>query len=137
VTGGIENVPASRSTVMQLLSFPERRAYSCDMSGNPLEDVLTVEREIAELLGNERTKAAQWLEEQKRDIDAAAQTELAHIEQNAHGGEETARRAAAANAAAIVERARAFAARIDALEDARLAPLVLEHLSFILPGAPT
>jgi len=105
------------------------------MDRDPLEDVLAVEREIAGLLGTERGKAAQWLEERKAEIDAAAQTELARIEQNARDGEEAAKRAAAAKAAAIVERAGSVAARIEALDDARLAPLVARHVAAILPGA--
>lgn len=105
------------------------------MDRDPLEDVLTVEREIADLLGTERGKAAIWLEERKREIDAAAQTELEHIEQKARDDEEVAKRAAAGKAAAIVERAESFVARIEALDDARLAPLVRKSIGSILPGA--
>jgi flagellar biosynthesis/type III secretory pathway protein FliH len=104
------------------------------MPEDPLEDVLTAEREIAELLGTERHKAALWLEERKREIDAAEQTELAAIEQDARAGEETARRAATGKAKAIVEQARALAARLEALDDARLVPVVGRHIASILPG---
>lgn len=105
------------------------------MDRDPLEDVLTVEREIADLLGTARGKAALWLEEQKRNIDAAGRTELEHIEQDARDGEEAAKRAAAEKATVIVERAESFVARIEALDDARLAPLVRKHIGSILPGA--
>jgi hypothetical protein len=49
----------------------------------PLESLLAVERELAELIGSERRKAAQWLEERKREIDATAKAELARLAQTA------------------------------------------------------
>lgn len=101
-----------------------------------LEDVLAVERELAERVGSERRNAARWLEEEKREIDETAQSELARIQREAQENENAAKNAARANAAAIVERSIALAASLEALDDAHLKPIVRKHLAGIVPGAP-
>jgi uncharacterized protein YpuA (DUF1002 family) len=104
-------------------------------SSGTLDDVLTVESELAERIGSERRNAARWLTERKCEIDEASRSELAEIQRVAKENEEAAKKAAAANAAAIVERSIALAARLQALDDAQLGSIVRKHLAAILPGA--
>lgn len=96
---------------------------------DPLEDVLAAERELAELIGAERQKAARWLEARKREIDAEAAAQRARLEEAARERDEQAKKDAAARAAALVEQARATAARMEALDDEHLRPIVLEHVA--------
>ena len=101
----------------------------------PLESVLAVERELAELIGSERRKAAQWLEERKREIDETAKAELVRLQHDAQENEEAAKKAGAEHAAAIVEQSRTLAGRLETLDDDRLRPIVRKHLAWIVPGA--
>lgn len=99
-----------------------------------LDDVLAVERELAELMAAERGKAARWLEERRGEIASAAKAEHARIEQSVREQEAAAGNAAAGEAAVLVEQSRALARRIEALDDTRLGPIVRKHLAGIVPG---
>lgn len=100
-----------------------------------IEEILTVEREIAAMLDGERLKSIRWLEETRKTIDQAAQDDLVRIKASAAQDEAAAKRSAAENAAAIVEQAKSFATRIDRLDDAPLAAIVRKQIACIVPGA--
>lgn len=109
-------------------------ATAIPRTGSSLDDVLDVERELAELMGAERQKAARWLAERRGEIDSAAKAEVERIERSAREDEETAKKAAAEKAGGIVEQSESVARRMEALDDARLAPIVRKHLACIVPG---
>lgn len=108
-------------------------ATAIPRTDSSLDDVLGVERELAELMGAERRKAARWLEERKREIESAAKVERERLEHSAREDEENAKNTTAENAAVIVEQSVSIARRIDALDDARLAPIVRKHLGCLVP----
>lgn len=99
-----------------------------------IEEIFTVEREIAAMLDGERLKSIRWLDETRNAIDQAAQAELVRLEESAAQDEAAAKASAAENAAAIVERAKSFAARIDRLDDAHLTAIVRKQIAAIVPG---
>ncbi|HEX6639979.1 MAG TPA: hypothetical protein VF215_02645 [Thermoanaerobaculia bacterium] len=109
-------------------------ATAIPRTDSSLDDVLAVERELAELMGAERRKAARWLEERRREIESTAKAELRRLEQSAREDEETAKKSAAEKAAVIVEQSGSIARRIEALDDARLGPIVRKHLACLVPG---
>jgi len=99
-----------------------------------LEDILALERETAETVGAERSKAARWLEETVRAIDSAAEAERARLNEVAAQDEASAEKSAAEKAAGIVEQAKSLATRIEGLDDARLRPIVSKQIAPIVPG---
>lgn len=109
-------------------------ATAIPRTDSSLDDVLAVERELAELMGTERRKAARWLEERRREIDSAAKVERERLEHSAREDEDTATKSAAEKAAVIVEQSVSLARRIEALDDARLSPIVRKHLACLVPG---
>jgi hypothetical protein len=100
-----------------------------------LEDILAVEREIAEMIGAEQSKAVRWLDESKQAIDRDARAELARLQEAAAQDEIAAKKVAAEQAAGLIEQSRSVARRIEALDDAQLRPIVSKHLTSIVPGA--
>jgi hypothetical protein len=100
-----------------------------------LEDILAVEREIAEMIGAEQSKAVRWLDESKQAIDREARAELARLHEVAVQDEIAAKKAAAEQAAGLIEQSKSLACRIEALADAQLRPIVSKHLASIIPGA--
>ncbi len=96
-----------------------------------LDDILVVEREIAELLDRERAKVAQWLDQTKRSIDEATDSDLARLRESATNDRAAAKQKAESDAAAIVDRARSLADRMDSIADDRLQPIVRNAIAAI------
>ncbi len=102
-----------------------------------LQEVFGIEREIDVRLAAERQRVAQWLERSRQEIEQAKRSELATLTAQAAQDEATAQQAARDKAAAILRQATAAAERVRALDDARLQPVVRQHLAAILPGGAT
>jgi len=98
-----------------------------------LEDVIAVEREIARLAEEEHSKADQWLADAKRDIDKNADDERSRLLEAAARDEERAKDAASGKAARIVEDAKNLSARLAALDDDSLRPLITKHIACLVP----
>ena len=101
----------------------------------PLDHILAVERETAVLVEAERAKASKWLDETKRAIDEAGRAEIALLNDTTVQREAAAKATAAEKAAAIVDDANAFAARLAAVDDDRLRPIVWKHIAGIAAGS--
>jgi hypothetical protein len=104
------------------------------VSEDVLSEILAVEREIGIKLDAERQAARQWLERTRGEIEQAKLSELAALRASAASEEEAAKRAAQNQAAAILQQAGAEAERIRGLEDARLIPIVRQHVLLIAGG---
>ena len=102
--------------------------------GDVLSEVLAVEREIGAKLDAERQAAREWLERTRVEIEQAKLSGLAALKASAASEEEAAKTASRDNAVAILQRARAEAERICGLEDARLLPIVCQHVLRIVRG---
>jgi hypothetical protein len=99
-----------------------------------LSEVLGVEREIRAKLDAERQAAQQWLERTRGEIEQAKLSELTALKASAAREEEAAKVAAHDKAAAILQQAGTDAERIRRLEDARLIPIVRQHVLRIARG---
>ena len=102
--------------------------------GDVLSEVLAVEREIGVKLDAERQAAAQWLEQTRSEIEQTKLSELTALKASAAREEEAAKMAAHDKAAAILQQAGTEVGRIRRLEDARLIPIVRQHLLIIAGG---
>jgi len=103
-------------------------------NGGVLSEVLAVEREIAAKLDAERQAARQWLERTRSEIEQAKLSELTALKASATREEEAAKMGAHEKAAAILQQAGTEAQRIHRLEDARLIPIVRQHVLIIARG---
>lgn len=103
-------------------------------SGDVLSEILAVEREIRAKLEAERQAVRQWLERTGGEIEQAKVSELTALKASAVREEEAAKKAAHDKAAAILQQAGAEAERIPGLEDARLIPIVRQHVALIARG---
>ena len=99
----------------------------------PLAEILDVERGIEEMLEGERSKAAQWLLQKRREFDQAAQIEIERVQATAAQDEIALRARFVARATALVQQAAALADRIKSLDDERLTRIVWDHLQAIAP----
>lgn len=104
------------------------------VSEDVLSEILAVEREIGIKLDAERQAAQQWLERTRGEIEQAKLSALAALRASAASEEEAAKRAGHDKAAAILQQAGAEAERIRGLEDARLIPIVRQHVLLIAGG---
>jgi hypothetical protein len=104
------------------------------VNGDILSEVLAAEREIGAKLDAERQEARQWLELTRGEIEQGKLSELAALKASAAREEEAAKIAARDKAAAILQEAGAEAERIRRIEDARLIPLVRQHVRLIAGG---
>lgn len=111
-----------------------RTAAIPTVNGDVLSEVFAVEREIGAKLDAERQAAQQWLERTRSEIEQAKLSELAAIKASAAREEEAAKMAAHDKAAAILQQAGTEAERIRRFEDARLIPIVREHVLLIARG---
>jgi hypothetical protein len=103
------------------------------MEQSTLQEILGVEREIRERLDAEREKASQWLEAERRTIEAAHRAEIEQIRAAAAIDEQAAERAALDKTALILEPAQAAVRSVDRLADEDLRRLVASRLPGILP----
>ena len=103
-------------------------------NGDVLSEVLAVEREIGAKLDAERQAARQWLERTRGEIEQAKLSELTALKVSAVREEEAAKMAGHDEAASILQQAGTEAERIRRLEDARLIPIVRQHVLLIARG---
>lgn len=99
-----------------------------------LSEVLNIEGRIAGELDGERQRVAQWLERTRREIEAETLGEINLLKAAAAREDESAQKVAGEKAAAILQSTQTAAERIRGLEDARLRPLLRQHLAIILRG---
>lgn len=104
------------------------------MEHSTLQDILGVEREIREQLDAERARASQWLEDARREIDAAHREELQRVRQEAERRREAVQSAAAGRADRDARDAEARAAAVDRWSDEELRRVVRERIAVIVPG---
>jgi hypothetical protein len=105
------------------------------MHQSTLQEILGVEEEIREKLNAEREKASQWLEDERRRIQAEHTAEMGRLQGSSSQGEAAAREAARRNAAEIVSEAQAAAHAIERHGDDALRRLVARHIACIVPGS--
>ncbi len=103
------------------------------MEQSTLQEILGVEREIRERLDAERERASQWLEAERREIEAAHRAEVERMHATPAIDEQVAERAAREKVAGILEPAQDAVRRVERLSDDDLGRLVAERLSGILP----
>jgi vacuolar-type H+-ATPase subunit H len=105
------------------------------MEQSTLQEVLAVEKEIREQFDAEREKAGQWLEDARREIEAAHRSEMARLKElAAHGGAATQQRATE-KAAEILRQAQQAALAVNELRDEELRRRILQSIAAISPGA--
>ena len=104
------------------------------MEHSTLQDILGVEREIREQLDAERTRASQWLEDARREIDAAHREEMERVREEAERRREAVRRAAAERADRHARDVEARASVVDRWPDEQLRRAVRERIAAIVPG---
>jgi Skp family chaperone for outer membrane proteins len=117
-----------------IISATSRTAAIPTVNGDVLSEVLAVEREIDAKLDAERQAARQWLERTRSEIEQAKMSELTALKASATREQEAAKMAAHNKAAAILQQAGTEAERIRRLEDARLIPIVRQHVLLIARG---
>ncbi len=104
------------------------------MGQDTLNEVLEVEKQLKSMLDAETEKARRWLEQTKREIEQAKQSEIAELSKSIAGSKVAAREAAETEAAGIARRASALRERIERLDDDQLQKIAWEHIVNIVPG---
>jgi len=104
------------------------------VNGDVLSEVLAIEREIGAKLDAERLAAGRWLESTRAEIEQAKLSELTALKASAAREEEAAKMAVHDKAAAMLQQAGAEAERVRRLKDARLIPIVRQHVLLIAQG---
>lgn len=104
------------------------------MGQDTLNEILEVEKQLKSMLDAETEKARGWLEQAKREIEQAKQSEIAELNESIARSKVAAREAAQAEAAEIARRASTLTERIERLDDDRLQKIAWEHILNIVPG---
>jgi len=104
------------------------------VNGDILSEILAVEREINAKLDAEHQAVRQWLERTRGEIEQTKLSELTALQASVAREEESAKIAAQDKAAAILQQARTSADRMHHLDDARLIPIVRQHVGIIVRG---
>jgi len=99
-----------------------------------LAEILRVEKELREQLDDEQARAAAWLAESRRELDAAHGRELEALEAAGAASEPAAAQAARDEAAQLLRAAQEAARLAEGLRPEDLRPVVRRHLAAILPG---
>lgn len=104
------------------------------MDDELLSDILAAEREIRRRIDELEERVAHDLEQLRQELEQELVVESRTLEkerdESLRGAEEESRR----EAASLVESARAFARRLENLDDAELDTVLLRHLAQILPA---
>lgn len=104
------------------------------VNGDVLSEILAVEREIRAKLDAERQSARQWLDRTRGEIEQAKLSELTALKASAAREQEAAKLAAHEKTAAILQQASTEAEKIRRLDDARLIPIVRQHVLLLDRG---
>ena len=107
------------------------------MTGDSLQTILQVERQVQDALAEERQRNVGWLAEQRAAIEREQQAERAALSKACESREQIARQTAEQEAAAALATARQATAQFDTIDDAILERVVVRHLRRLLPeGEP-
>ena len=103
------------------------------MADKNIQDIIAVEKELQEKLGAERKKTAEWLSQQKEEIERELQKHIENLESVTCSQQEEVRKAASKKSREIIDQARRRAQHLDGLRDETLLPIVLQHIACIDP----
>jgi len=109
------------------------RAASNRMEHSTLQEILGVEKQLRAELDAEQTQASRWLEDARREIEAAHRAELEAIRQAAVQAEAAGRQVAQDQAAAVARAAEAAARSVERWPAEELRHRVRECIEAILP----
>jgi hypothetical protein len=103
------------------------------MEHSTLQEILGVEKQLRAELDAEQVQASRWLEDSRRDIEAAHRAELEAIRQSAIQAEAVGRQAAQDQAADVARAAEAGARSVERRPAEELRNSVRECIEAILP----
>jgi hypothetical protein len=103
------------------------------MEHSTLQEVLGVEKQLRAELDAERAQAARWLEEARRELEAAHRAELEAIRQSAIEAEAAGRQVAQEQAAEVARAAEATARAVEHWPLEKLRHDVCKCIEAILP----
>ena len=109
------------------------RAASNRMEHSTLQEILGVEKQLRAELDAEQTQASRWLEDARREIEAAHRAELEAIRQAAVQAEAAGRQVAQDQAGAVARAAEAAARSVERWPAEELRHRVCECIEAILP----
>ncbi len=104
------------------------------MEQEVVQRVLDVEKEIHELLSEEKRKAAQWVESVRKSCDAEIQSLKNQLEKDFASAIEKARSKAQKEADELIKEATTQAHILDRLNKDSIRRIILKYLTGILPG---
>lgn len=113
--------------------MPAARAASNRMEHSTLQEILGVEKQLRAELDAEQAQASRWLEDARREIEAAHRAELEAIRQSAVQSEAAGRQAAQERAADVARAAEAAARSVERWPTEELRQSVRECIEAILP----
>ena len=105
------------------------------MEQSTLQEILAVEREIRERFDAEREKAGQWLEDARREIEAAHRSEMARLKEVAAQGDAATQQRARDKAGEILRQAQDAITAVNGLSDEVLRRRIAQCIAAINPGA--
>lgn len=109
-----------------------RFCYNKAMDKDVLSEVIEAEREIQKCIDAEQSRLRQWLEDVRKEAEAAVAREEERNNASAAQALEDAKKQAEAEAVHIRGQAEAEAAALANIEDRVIAGIVLKHISRIL-----
>lgn len=105
------------------------------MEQSTLQEILAVEKEIRERFDAERERAGQWLEDARREIEAAHRAEMAHLKEAAAQEDGAAQQRAREKAGQILRQAQDAITAVNGLSDEALRRRIAQCIGAIDPGA--
>jgi Skp family chaperone for outer membrane proteins len=103
------------------------------MDKDVLATVIETEKEIEERLEREKEKAAQWLENVGKEIEAETAAEVRKMEDSQHAAVAAAREAAEKRASLMLREVQEQSRRLSRISDETLKRIIGDHLDRIRP----
>lgn len=98
-----------------------------------MQDIIAVEKEIQEKLEAERKKAAEWVNQQKEEIEREFQNSLGNLQAATCNKQEGVKKAASEKSEEIINQAVRRTQNLEGLSEEILLPIVLHHIARINP----
>ena len=104
------------------------------MEDDILGKVVEVEKEIQKRIETEKKKYREWIENVRKDTDIKLADTEAELTESLEKAVKDARTNAGSRASELLRDAEALAKKFQGLSDEDLRPIIIKHITSILPG---
>ena len=103
------------------------------MTHKNIHDIITAEKEIQEKLDAEKKKAAEWVNQQKEEIERESRNQLEELQTANSNRQDNVKQAATEKSEEIINQAMLDVQKLKELNEEILRPIVLHHIACIDP----